>query len=73
MYADDFDPLARSGAIVHESGKFETLIARNKRVLETSFKMAAGFDGFLARVQSALRANGIDISDMIVETFGPEP
>jgi len=73
LYAGDFDPLARSGAIVHESGKIETLIARNKRTLETSLKMAAGFDGFLARVQSALRANGVDISDMIVETFGPEP
>jgi hypothetical protein len=73
LYAGDFDPLARDGAIVHESGKIETLIARNRRVLETSLKMSAGFDGFLARVQSALRANGIDTSSLIVESFGPEP
>jgi ferredoxin-NADP reductase len=73
LYAGDFDPLARDGAIVHESGKIETLIARNRKVLESSVKMAAGFDGFLARVQSALRANGIDTSSLITETFGAEP
>jgi len=73
LYAGDFDPLARDGAIIHESGKIETLIARNRKSLENSVKMAAGFDGFLARVQSALRANGIDTSGLIVETFGPEP
>src|SRR5947209_7605572 len=33
LYAGDFDPLARDGRIVHESGKIETLIARNHRVL----------------------------------------
>jgi ferredoxin-NADP reductase len=73
LYAGDFDPLARDGAIVHESGKIETLIGRNRRKLESSIKMAAGFDGFLARVHSALRANGIDSSETIMETFGPEP
>jgi ferredoxin-NADP reductase len=73
LYAGDFDPLARDGAIIHESGKIETLIARNRKVLESSVKMATGFDGFLARVQSALRANGVDTSNLIVETFGPEP
>jgi len=73
LYAGDFDPLARDGAIIHESGKIETLIARNRKVLESSVKMATGFDGFLARVQSALRANGVDTSSLIVETFGPEP
>jgi ferredoxin-NADP reductase len=73
LYAGDFDPLARDGAITHESGKIETLIARNRKVLESSVKMATGFDGFLARVQSALRANGVDTSNLIVETFGPEP
>src|SRR2546428_13418839 len=73
LYAGDFDPLARDGAIVHESGKIETLIARNRKILEGAVKMAAGFDGFLARVQSALRANGIDTSGLIVESFGPEP
>jgi len=72
LYADDFDPLARDGAIVHESGKIETLIARNRKILEGAVKMAAGFDGFLARVQSALRANGIDTSGLIVESFGPD-
>ena len=73
LYAGDFDPLARDGSIVHESGKIEMLIARNRRSLEAALKMAAGFDGFLARVQSALRANGLDPSDAIVESFGPEP
>jgi ferredoxin-NADP reductase len=73
LYAGDFDPLARDGAIIHESGKIETLIARNRKVLESSVKMSAGFDGFLARVQSALRANGVDTSNLIVETFGAEP
>lgn len=72
LYAGDFDPLARDGSIAHESGKIETLIARNRRSLEGALKMAAGFDGFLARVQSALRANGLDPSDAIVESFGPD-
>ena len=73
LYAADFDPLARDGSIVHMSGRIEALIARNRRVLEGALKMAVGFDGFLARVQSALRANGIDPSNAIVETYGPEP
>ena len=72
LYAADFDPLARDGAIAHESGKIEGLITRNRRKLETSLIMAAGFDGFLARVQSALRANGLEPMDAIVESFGPE-
>jgi len=73
LYAGDFDPLARDGSIVHESGKIETLIARNRKRLENALKMAVGFEGFLARVQSALRANGIEPSEAIVESFGPEP
>lgn len=73
LYAGDFDPLARDGAIVHESGKIETLVARNRRRIQSALKMITGFDGFLARVQSALRASGIDPSDAIVESFGPEP
>jgi ferredoxin-NADP reductase len=73
LYAGDFDPLARDGAIVHESGRIETLIGRNRRKLESATMMAAGFDGFLARVQSALRANGLDPAGAIVESFGPEP
>lgn len=73
LYAGDFDPLARDGSIVHESGKIETLIGRNRKRLEKSLKMVVGFDGFLARVQSALRANGLEPSEAIVESFGPEP
>jgi ferredoxin-NADP reductase len=73
LYAGDFDPLARDGAIVHESGKIETLITRNRRVLAKAVIMAAGFDGFLARVHAALQKNKIDPSSLIVESFGLEP
>ncbi len=73
LYAGDFDPLARGGAIAHESGKIETLIARNSRRLEGAIKMAAGFDGFLERVRAAFRENRLDPSSLIVETFGAEP
>ncbi|HET7711647.1 MAG TPA: FAD-dependent oxidoreductase, partial [Thermoanaerobaculia bacterium] len=41
LYARDFDPLARSGSIVHESGKIETLIARNHAALSEATRMAA--------------------------------
>ncbi len=73
LYAADFDPLARSGAIVHESGRIETLIARNRHRLPIAILMAAGFDGFLVRVQRALVELRIDPSTLIVESFGPEP
>ena len=73
LYAGDFDPLARDGAIVHESGKIETLITRNRRLLGESVKMAAGFDAFLDRVHVALKKNDIDPSSLITESFGPEP
>ena len=73
LYANDFDPLARDGAIVHESGKIETLISRNRRVLDDSLKMAAGFDSFLDRVHAALHKSDIDASSLIAESFGPEP
>src|SRR2546430_9317267 len=73
LYAGDFDPLARDGAIVHESGKIETLISRNRRVLDDSLKMAAGFDSFLDRVHAALHKSDIDASSLIAESFGPEP
>src|SRR5438309_1830777 len=33
LYAGTFAPLARDARIVHESGKIETLIARNRRAL----------------------------------------
>ncbi len=74
LYAGDFDPLARDGAIAHQSGKIETLIDRNRRALHSSLKMAAGFERFLSRVRTSLRANEIDTSSsLIVESFGPEP
>ena len=73
LYAGDFDPLARDGSIVHESGKIETLIARNRRLLTESVKMAAGFDTFLDRVHVALKKNDLDPSSLITESFGPEP
>ena len=73
LYAGDFDPLARDGAIVHESGKIETLIARNRALLADSVTMAAGFDAFLDRVHAALKKNDLDLSSLISETFGPEP
>jgi ferredoxin-NADP reductase len=72
LYAGDFDPLARSGAIVHESGKIETLIARHARALSSATKMAAGFDPFLERVRAALEQNGVE-GDLSTETFGPLP
>jgi ferredoxin-NADP reductase len=73
LYAADFDPLARSGTIVHESGKIETLISRNRRRLVNAIGMAAGFDSFLARVRAALERTEIESSSLIVESFGPEP
>jgi ferredoxin-NADP reductase len=73
LYAGDFDPLARDGAIVHESGKVETLIQRNRRALGNAVVMAAGFDPFLDRVRAALRENEIAPAELITETFGPLP
>ena len=73
LYASDFDPLARDGAIVHESGKIETLIARNRERMTSSNLMAAGFDPFIDRVGDALREHGISPRHLISETFGPQP
>ena len=73
LYAGDFDPLARSGEIVHESGKIEMLIQRNRRILSDAIVMAAGFDPFLDRVRAALRENEISPAELITETFGPLP
>ena len=73
LYAADFDPLARAGAIVHESGSIETLIDRNRRSLQQSLIMAAGFDPFLERAKRALTEVGVDASAVISETFGPLP
>jgi ferredoxin-NADP reductase len=73
LYAADFDPLARAGTIIHESGRIETLIARNHRAVATSLIMAVGFEPFLDRVHGALREHHVDPSGMIVESFGPTP
>jgi ferredoxin-NADP reductase len=73
LYSADFDPLARDGSIVHESGKIETLIARNRERMTASTLMAAGFDPFIDRVGDALREHGIGAKNLISETFGPQP
>jgi ferredoxin-NADP reductase len=73
LYAGDFDPLARSGAIVHESGRIETLIERNKRIIAAATIMVCGFDPFLARVRVALEDLGVDPRNVISETFGAQP
>jgi ferredoxin-NADP reductase len=73
LYAADFDPLARSGTIVHESGRIEALIARNRRSVIDATIMAAGFDGFLARCRKALADIEVDPAAIISESFGPEP
>jgi ferredoxin-NADP reductase len=73
LYSADFDPLARDGAIVHESGKIETLIARNRERMTSSTLMAAGFDPFIDRVGDALREHGVGTKGLTSETFGPQP
>jgi ferredoxin-NADP reductase len=73
LYSGDFDPLARDGTIVHESGKIETLIARNRERMTSSNLLAAGFDPFIDRVGDALREHGISAKNLISETFGPQP
>ncbi len=73
LYAGDFDPLARSGAIVHESGRIETLIDRNKRIITEASIMVCGFDPFLQRVNAALSDLDVDPERVISETFGPQP
>ena len=72
LYAADFDPLARSGAITHESGKIETLISRNIRLLNDATKLAAGFEPFLDRVREALAQNDI-AGELVTESFGQVP
>ncbi|MCU1245135.1 MAG: lapP [Acidobacteria bacterium] len=73
LYAADFDPLARSGAITHESGRIETLIARNRNNLRDATIMACGFDPFLERANQALAAIEVDPGQVVRETFGPMP
>jgi len=73
LYAADFDPLARAGTIVHESGKIETLISRNRKVIGDATIMAAGFDPFLDRAKHALREIDVNVDGVISESFGPQP
>jgi ferredoxin-NADP reductase len=73
LYAGDFDPLARAGDIVHESGPLETLVERNRATIKESIVMAAGFDPFLQRVREALESIEADADAAITETFGREP
>ncbi len=73
LYAGDFDPLARAGQIIHESGPIEGLIDRNRAAIKSSIIMAAGFDPFLDRVRTALKSLEVDDSKAITETFGPQP
>jgi ferredoxin-NADP reductase len=73
LYSADFDPLARSGAIVHESGRIETLIERNRRALTNATIMAVGFDPFLERSRGSLRDLELEADAIITESFGPQP
>ncbi|HEX2120631.1 MAG TPA: FAD-dependent oxidoreductase [Thermoanaerobaculia bacterium] len=73
LYAGDFDPLARAGQIVHESGPIETLVERNRASIKGGIVMAAGFDPFLARARKAVEGVEGDPDAMITETFGPQP
>lgn len=73
LYASDFDPLARSGQIVHMSGPLETLAERNRSAITTSILMAAGFDEFLERARRCVTKMGIDPATIIEESFGPTP
>lgn len=73
LYAADFDPLARSGKIVHMSGAIETLIDRNRAAIGRSTLMAAGFDPFLERARTCVQKIGVDPDSIIEEPFGPLP
>lgn len=73
LYAGDFDPLARAGQIVHESGRVETLVERNRGVIKDASVMAAGFDAFLDRAHKALQSIEANADAMLTESFGPQP
>ncbi len=73
LYAADFDPLARSGAIVHMSGRIETLIEHNRAAVTHSILMAAGFDEFLERARRCVKKIGLDPSTLTEESFGRLP
>ena len=73
LYAGDFDPLARSGRIVHMSGAIEALIDRQRAAVSSSLLMAAGFDPFLERARAAVKRAGVDPSAILSESFGAQP
>ena len=73
LYSNEFDPLARSGVLVHESGRIETLIERHRNALRTSRIMISGFDPFLNRALTALSQVEVTPALVISETFGEEP
>src|SRR5215212_10342172 len=62
LYAADFDPLARAGQIVHESGPIEILVERNRTKIKGAILMAAGFDPVLERARKALDSIEVDAS-----------
>ena len=73
LYAGDFDPMARAGDIIHESGAIDTLLERNKHTVANAHIMAAGFDPFLDRCRSEVERVGGDAGAIITESFGPQP
>jgi len=73
LYASDFDPLARSGAITHMSGPIETLSERHRAAITSSAIMAAGFEEFLDRARSCVKKYGADPATVIEESFGNRP
>lgn len=73
LYAADFDPLARSGAIVHESGAIGTLVERNRKVILQSMVMMVGFDPFIERARDSLSRIGVNPSSVLEESFGALP
>ncbi len=73
LYAGDFDPLARSGAITHESGAIETLIERNRKLILESSVMLVGFDPFIERARESLARIGVSQSSVVEESFGAQP
>lgn len=70
LYARDFDPLAKAGKIVYESGEVSILVRRHQSELPAAVLMIAGFDPFLDRARDALTRAGAAVDHAIIETFG---
>jgi ferredoxin-NADP reductase len=70
LYAGDFDPLAKSGRIVYESGDIGILVKRHHKELVSSTLMIAGFDPFLDKARQALTKAGAAPDRAIIESFG---